>query len=60
MADAFGETFWWATGFVVIATLVALMLPREKPEPVFDPDDPEGSEADEAVPLMMGRLPNPI
>jgi EmrB/QacA subfamily drug resistance transporter len=53
MADAFGETFWWATGFVVLATLVALLLPREKPEPVYDPDDPEaGDEA--PVPMMVG------
>jgi hypothetical protein len=41
MAEAFGETFWWATGFVVIATLVSLLLPRTKPEPIDDPDDPD-------------------
>jgi len=53
MADAFGETFWWATGFVVLATAVALLLPREKPEPVYDPDDPE-AEDEAPVPMMMG------
>ena len=53
MAEAFGETFWWATGFVVLATLVALLLPKAKPEPVFDPDDPDA--ADQAqVPMMAG------
>ena len=51
MAEAFGETLWWATGFVVIATLVSLLLPRTKPEPIDDPDGPEARSAeDEAVP----------
>ena len=55
MAEAFGETFWWATGFVVIATLVSLLLPRTKPEPIDDPDDPEARSAeDEPVPMVMG------
>jgi EmrB/QacA subfamily drug resistance transporter len=53
MAEAFGEVFWWATGFVVLATLVALLLPREKPEPVYDPDDPE-AEDEAPVPMMIG------
>lgn len=45
-------TFWWATGFVVIATLVSLLLPRTQPEQV---DDPGGrSTEDEAVPVVMG------
>jgi EmrB/QacA subfamily drug resistance transporter len=52
MADAFGETFLWAAGFVAVATLVALMLPRQKPEPADDPDEPGGT-AEEAVPLVM-------
>ena len=30
-------------------------LPRTKPEPIDDPDDPEARSAeDEAVPVMMG------
>ena len=53
MADAFGATFWWATGFVFVAGLVALLLPRTKPEPVHDPDDPDAA-AEDAVPVMMG------
>ena len=32
MAEAFGETFWWATGFVVIAfALVTPLLPARSP-----------------------------
>ena len=53
MADAFGEVFWWATGFLVVAFLIATLLPKEKPEPVFDPDDPEAGEQ-EPVPMMIG------
>ena len=38
-----------------LATLVSLLLPRTKPEPIDDPDDPETRSAeDEAVPVMMG------
>ena len=40
LADAFGETFWWAVGLVAIAFVVALvLLPKHKPEPVDDEDD---------------------
>jgi EmrB/QacA subfamily drug resistance transporter len=53
MADAFGEVFWWATAFVVVAAAVAFLLPRHKPEPVDDPDDP-APKGEEAVPVMMG------
>jgi hypothetical protein len=52
MAEAFGEVFWWATGFVVVAFLIATLLPKQKPEPVDDPDDPAAA-GDEAVPLVM-------
>jgi EmrB/QacA subfamily drug resistance transporter len=31
MAEAFGATFWWAAGLVVLALLSALLLPRMKP-----------------------------
>jgi hypothetical protein len=55
MAAAFGETFWWATGFLVVATLIALLLPRKKPEPVDDPDDPNALAAEQDdVPILMG------
>jgi len=37
LADAFGETFWWALALVVIAIAVAgVLLPKRKPEPVDD------------------------
>jgi len=46
MAEAFGATFWYALALVAIAFVVALvLLPREKPEPVYDPDVPESAEA---------------
>jgi EmrB/QacA subfamily drug resistance transporter len=39
MAEAFGQTFWWALGLLVIALVVsAVFLPKEKPAPVDDPD----------------------
>jgi EmrB/QacA subfamily drug resistance transporter len=45
MADAFGSTFWWALGLLVVALVVAvLLLPRDKPDPVHDPDDEDAGE----------------
>jgi EmrB/QacA subfamily drug resistance transporter len=39
MAEAFGATFWWALALVGVAFVVALvLLPKDKPEPVADPD----------------------
>ena len=32
IADAFGNTFWWAAGIIALATIPALMLPRHKPQ----------------------------
>jgi hypothetical protein len=50
MADAFGATFWWAFGFLLIAFGFAFLLPRAKPEPVAD----ETAEEDgEAVPVLI-------
>jgi EmrB/QacA subfamily drug resistance transporter len=44
MADAFGATFWYALALVVVAFVVATaLLPRDKPEPVEDPDDAEAA-----------------
>jgi MFS family permease len=41
LADAFGATFWWALGLVIVAFLVALvLLPKQKPEPVEDDGEP--------------------
>ncbi|QEC46475.1 DHA2 family efflux MFS transporter permease subunit [Baekduia soli] len=53
MADAFAATFWWALGLVVLAFVVAvILLPRDKPEPVDDPDDPgAGAMPDAALVL---------
>jgi EmrB/QacA subfamily drug resistance transporter len=39
MADAFGATYWWALALVAVALVVAtVLLPKNKPEPVDDPD----------------------
>ena len=52
MADAYGTTFWYAVGLVVVAFLVAItLLPKHKPEPVDDPDDALSGEA--AEPVLM-------
>jgi MFS family permease len=32
MAAAFGQTFWWALGLLIVAFLGSLALPRRKPE----------------------------
>ena len=53
MADAFGATFWWALALVVLAFLAALALPKHKPEPVHDPDDPDGEAA--AAPVLVAH-----
>jgi EmrB/QacA subfamily drug resistance transporter len=53
MAAAFGATFWWALALVVVAFVVAiLLLPKDKPEPVDDPDAPAGESAEQPVALM--------
>jgi EmrB/QacA subfamily drug resistance transporter len=46
MADAFGATFWWALGLLLIAFVAAFLLPRAKPEP---PADEEGRSPEEAA-----------
>jgi hypothetical protein len=38
-AGAFGETFWWAVGLLLVAFAAAFLLPRSKPEPVADEDE---------------------
>ncbi len=51
MADAFGETFWWAFALVVVALVVAtILLPRTKPDPLerLDGEDPV-----EATPVLI-------
>ncbi len=53
MAAAFGATFWWALALVVVAFVVAiLLLPKDKPEPVDDPDEPAGESAEQPVALL--------
>ena len=39
MAEAYGATFWYALALVVVAFIVAIvLLPKDKPEPVDDPE----------------------
>jgi EmrB/QacA subfamily drug resistance transporter len=54
MAEAFGQTFWYALGLVVVAFFVALIaLPKHKPEPVDDPEgDAEVADAAAAMALI--------
>jgi EmrB/QacA subfamily drug resistance transporter len=48
MASAFTHTYWWAVALVVPAILVALLLPRRKPDPLEDEDG-----AGEPAPVLM-------
>jgi EmrB/QacA subfamily drug resistance transporter len=53
MAEAYATTFWYAVALVAVAFVVALvLLPKRKPEPVYDPDDPAATEAEPAVAMM--------
>ncbi|MFL5822386.1 MAG: DHA2 family efflux MFS transporter permease subunit [Solirubrobacteraceae bacterium] len=36
MASAFGQTFWWAVGLLVVAFAASLVLPKRRPEPVAE------------------------
>jgi MFS family permease len=40
-AGAFGETFWWALGLLLVAFAAAFLLPRSKPEPVEEDESDE-------------------
>jgi MFS family permease len=51
VAEAFGATFWYALALVVVAFVVAIvLLPKQKPEPL---DDPEVDEA--AAPVLVAH-----
>ena len=53
MAESYGSVFLVAFVLVAIATVVAaIVLPKHKPEPLEDPDDPEAAAA-EAQSLAM-------
>jgi EmrB/QacA subfamily drug resistance transporter len=52
MAEAFASTYWWALALVVVAFCVATpLLPKNKPEPVEDPDDVDPEAA--AAPVLV-------
>ncbi|MCW0211811.1 MAG: DHA2 family efflux MFS transporter permease subunit [Pseudonocardia sp.] len=49
LAQSFGQTFWWALGFVAVAFVVAVsLLPKRRPTPVL-----EDGEAPAGPPVMM-------
>ena len=52
MADAYGYTFWWATGLLVLAFAGAVLLPWNKPEPVED-EAVEGVEDEAEAPVLV-------
>jgi EmrB/QacA subfamily drug resistance transporter len=46
LADAFGATYWWALGLVIVAFAIATpLLPKRKPAPVEDPAAEAGAPA---------------
>jgi EmrB/QacA subfamily drug resistance transporter len=47
IAEAFGHTFWWAAGIIVLAVIPALLLPRHRPQGPGAADDgaPVGAPA---------------
>jgi MFS family permease len=52
MADAFGATYWYALGAIVIAFVIATaLLPKHKPAPVEEP--PSADEAEAPPPVLM-------
>jgi EmrB/QacA subfamily drug resistance transporter len=55
MADAFGTTFWWALGLVIVALVVALLLlPKHKPRPTGADEQGEDEAAGEpAAPMLV-------
>lgn len=50
VADAFGSTFTWSLGLLVVAVIPALFLPRSRPEPPLDGEEGEG----EPAPMIIG------
>jgi EmrB/QacA subfamily drug resistance transporter len=52
MADAFGATFWYALGLLVLAFAASLLLPKHRPAPVEDPDDQAGNAP---APVMVAH-----
>ena len=50
MADAFGQTYIWATALVVVALVAAFFLPRQKPEPLADDD---GGADESTAPVLI-------
>jgi EmrB/QacA subfamily drug resistance transporter len=50
MASAFGATFWWAAGLLVVAFAASLMLPKRRPEL---------AEAGEGAPGTAAAVPIP-
>lgn len=51
IAEAFGHTFWFGAGVLLLAFIPALLLPRRKPQP---PEHvPADAEAEAAEPLLV-------
>ncbi len=45
MAEAFGQTFFWALVLVIVAFVASLFLPKHRPDPVEEPDEVDGLTA---------------
>jgi EmrB/QacA subfamily drug resistance transporter len=50
LAEAFGHTFWFAAGVLLLAFIPASLLPRSKPQ---QPQSAEVAEAEAAEPLLV-------
>jgi EmrB/QacA subfamily drug resistance transporter len=51
MADAYGHTFWWAVGLLVLSFGAAVLLPRTKPAPRVDGAEGAADGAPAPVPV---------
>ena len=51
MAEAYGYTFWWAAGLLVLAFAGAVLLPWNKP--AAPADEPAGVEDETEAPVLV-------
>jgi len=51
MAEAYGYTFWWAAGLLVLAFAGAVLLPWDKP--AAPADEPAGVEDETEAPVLV-------
>jgi EmrB/QacA subfamily drug resistance transporter len=52
IADAFGNTFWWAAAVIALAVIPALLLPRHKAQAPATPEPQAAGTAEDAALLV--------